>query len=147
MLGASIASAKIHLTNEIYKLQGELKKRVTHFNTLAKNLQLPLIAETDSPITFIGLGKPIVGYNLVRRLMNLGYYTNLSVFPSVSYNNTGLRSTINIHQSLKDIEGLLHTVAEQLPKALADSQSSMEEVHKFFRLEYNTSHNATHKAG
>jgi 7-keto-8-aminopelargonate synthetase-like enzyme len=149
VLGASVASAKIHLSTEIYKLQGELKKRITHFNMVAKNLQLPLIAETDSPITFIGLGKPIVGYNLVRRLMNLGYFTNLSVFPSVSYNNTGLRSTINMHQNLKDIEGLLHTIAEQLPKALADSQSSMEEVFKYFKLDYNTSANAsgTHKAG
>src|SRR6185503_2261089 len=47
VLGASIASAKIHLSNEIYKLQDELKKRVQHFNELAKKLKLPLIAETD----------------------------------------------------------------------------------------------------
>ena len=149
VLGASVASAHIHLDNEIYKLQNELKKRVQYFNSLAKSLQLPLVAETDSPITFIGLGKPIVGYNLVRRLMNLGYFTNLSVFPSVSYNNTGLRSTINNHQSLKDIENLLHTIAEQLPKALADSQSSMEEIYKYFRLDFTTSAKAsgTHKAG
>jgi 7-keto-8-aminopelargonate synthetase-like enzyme len=149
VLGASIASAKIHLSDEIYQRQGELKKRVLHFNALAKGLHLPLISETDSPITFIGLGKPIVGYNLVRRLMNLGYYSNLSVFPSVSYNNTGLRSTITVHQSLKDIEGLLTTIAEQLPKALADSQSSMEEVHKYFRLEFNNTSdkvNGTNKA-
>jgi 7-keto-8-aminopelargonate synthetase-like enzyme len=148
VLGASIASAKIHLSNEIYKLQDELKKRVQHFNELAKKLKLPLIAETDSPITFIGLGKPIVGYNLVRRLMNLGYYTNLSVFPSVSYHNTGLRATLNVHQSIKDIEGLLVTIAEQLPKALADSQSNMEEVYKYFKLDFNGSANkaSTHKA-
>ena len=150
VLGASIASAKIHLDNEIYKLQGELRKRVNHFNTVAQSLQLPLIAETESPITFIGLGKPIVGYNLVRRLMNLGYYSNLSVFPSVSYNNTGLRSTLNNHLTLKDIEGLLQTIAEQLPKALADSQSSMEEVYKYFKLDFNNASNkanGTHKAG
>lgn len=148
VLGASIASAKIHLSSEIYKLQNELKKRVMHFNAVAQNLQLPLIAETDSPITFIGLGKPIVGYNLVRRLMNLGYYTNLSVFPSVSYNNTGLRSTITTHHTLKDIEGLLNTIAEQLPKALADSQSGMDEVYKYFKLDFNTPVKAqsTHKA-
>ena len=147
VLGASVASANIHLTNEIYKLQGELKKRILHFNSVAKSLMLPLINETDSPITFIGLGKPIVGYNLVRRLMNLGYYSNLSVFPSVSYNNTGLRSTITVHQTLKDIENLLGTIAEQLPKALADSQSSMEEVQKYFKLDFPASAKANNKAG
>ena len=135
VLGAAIASAKIHLSDEIYKLQGELKKRIEYYNSLAKNLRLPLIAETNSPITFIGLGKPIVGYNLVRRLMNLGFYINLSVFPSVSYNNTGMRATINLHQSMKDIENLLLTVSEQLPLALADSQSNIEEVYKFFKID------------
>jgi len=134
VLGAAIASAKIHLSDEIYKLQGDLKKRIEYFNSLAKNLQLPLIAETHSPITFIGLGKPIVGYNLVRRLMNLGFYVNLSVFPSVSYNNTGLRCTLNLHQNLQDIENLLLTIKEQLPMALSDSQSSLEEIDSFFKL-------------
>ena len=136
VLGAAIASAKIHLSNEIYKLQGDLKKRIDHFNSLTKNLQLPLISETHSPITFIGLGKPIVGYNLVRRLMNLGFYVNLSVFPSVSYNNTGLRATLNLHQHDKDIENLLLAVKEQLPLALSDSQSSMEEIFNFFKIDY-----------
>ena len=135
VLGAAIASAKIHLSKEIYKLQGDLKKRIDYFNSLSKNLGIPLVAETHSPITFIGLGKPIVGYNLVRRLMNLGFYVNLSVFPSVSYNNTGLRSTLNLHQTMEDIEKLLLTISEQLPMALADSQSSVEEVMKFFKLD------------
>ncbi|MBK5285407.1 MAG: aminotransferase class I/II-fold pyridoxal phosphate-dependent enzyme [Bacteroidia bacterium] len=134
VLGAAIASAKIHLSDEINKLQGDLKKRIDYFNSLAKNLQLPLISETHSPISFIGLGKPIVGYNLVRRLMNLGFYVNLSVFPSVSYNNTGLRCTLNLHQNLQDIERLLLAVKEQLPMALSDSQSSMEEIYSFFKL-------------
>lgn len=134
VLGAAIASAKIHLSEEINKLQGDLKKHIEHFNSLAKNLQLPLVSETNSPITFIGLGKPIVGYNLVRRLMNLGFYANLSVFPSVSYNNTGLRSNLNLHQKFSDVENYLLTVKEQLPLALADSQSSMEEILAFFKM-------------
>ncbi|HLG34546.1 MAG TPA: aminotransferase class I/II-fold pyridoxal phosphate-dependent enzyme [Bacteroidia bacterium] len=135
VLGAAVASAKIHLSKEIYKLQSDLKKRIEYFNSLSKNLHLPLIIESHSPITFIGLGKPIVGYNLVRRLMNLGFYVNLSVFPSVSYNNTGLRCTLNLHQQMGDIEKLLLAVSEQLPLALSDSQSSLEEVYKFFRMD------------
>ena len=124
-----------HLSKEIYKLQSDLKKRIEYFNSLSKNLHLPLIIESHSPITFIGLGKPIVGYNLVRRLMNLGFYVNLSVFPSVSYNNTGLRCKLNLHQQMGDIEKLLLAVSEQLPLALSDSQSSLEEVYKFFRMD------------
>jgi len=134
VLGAVAASARIHLSDEIYDWQKGLIEKVLHFNTRAKQLKLPLINETLSPIGFIGVGKPDVGYNMVRRLMNCGYFVNLSVFPSVSYNNTGLRIPVNNRLTFEDIDGLLNTVAEQLPFALEDSRSSMEEVYKNFKL-------------
>jgi 7-keto-8-aminopelargonate synthetase-like enzyme len=134
VLGAVAASARIHLTDEIYEWQEELKKKVQYFNAKAKQLALPLINESLSPIGFIGVGKPDVGYNMVRRLMNCGYYVNISVFPSVSYNNTGLRIPVNNKLTFDDIDGLLNAVAEQLPYALEDSRSSMEDIFKSFKL-------------
>jgi len=134
VLGAVIASAKIHLTDEIYTMQNQLKDKINYFNSKANSLQLPLINETDSPIMFIGVGKPETGYNMVRRLMNEGYYVNISVFPSVSYNNTGLRIPINNKLTIQDIDGILETIAEQLPLALEDSNASLNDVYKSFRL-------------
>ena len=134
ILGATIESAKIHLSNEIYTLQEELADKVLFFNMTAKKLGLPLINESISPIGFIGVGKPDVGYNMVRRMMNMGYYFNLSVFPSVSYNNTGLRIPLNRVHSYADIENLLKEIATQLPMALEDSQSSMSDIYKHFKL-------------
>ena len=134
VLGAVIASAKIHLTDEIYSLQKELRIKIGYFNEKAKSMGLPLINETDSPIMFMGVGKPDTGYNMVRRLMNAGYYTNISVFPSVSFNNTGLRIPLNNKHTLEDIDGLLRAIAEQLPQALEDTHASMNDIYKFFRL-------------
>jgi 7-keto-8-aminopelargonate synthetase-like enzyme len=134
MMGATLASAKIHLTPEIYSLQEELRSRVEFFNSTAKKLKLPLINETNSPICFIGVGRPDVGYNMVRRLMNAGHFINLSVFPSVSYNNTGLRITINNNLTYEDIEKLLGDIAFFLPQALSDSNSTMKDIFKSFRL-------------
>ncbi len=134
ILGATIESAKIHLSNEIYTLQEELSDKMLYFNMTAKKLGLPLISESISPIGFIGVGKPDVGYNMVRRMMNLGYYFNLSVFPSVSYNNTGLRIPINRMHTYEDIENILKEISTQLPLALEDSQSSMSEIYKHFKL-------------
>ncbi len=134
ILGAVIASAKIHLSPEIYLLQNQLREKVEFFNRLAAKLRLPLIRESSSPIGFIGVGKPEVGYNMVRRLMKCGYYVNLSVFPSVSYNNTGLRIPINNKMTFEDIEGLLHTISEQLPFALKDTNQNMIEIYKSFKL-------------
>ncbi|MCX6276284.1 MAG: aminotransferase class I/II-fold pyridoxal phosphate-dependent enzyme [Bacteroidetes bacterium] len=134
VLGAVIASAKIHLTDEIYTMQNELKTKIDYFNNKAKELQLPLINENDSPIMFIGVGKPDTGYNMVRRLMNAGYFINISVFPSVSYNNTGLRIPLNNKLTIEDIDGIVNTIAEQLPLALADTNASMSDIYKSFRL-------------
>lgn len=134
VLGAVIASAKIHLTEEITTLQQSLKVKIDYFNAKAKALQLPLISESTSPIMFIGVGKPETGYNLVRRLMNAGYYINISVFPSVAYNNTGLRIPINDRLTIADIDGILNVIAEELPLALADSNASMNDIYKSFKL-------------
>ncbi|MBL0102776.1 MAG: aminotransferase class I/II-fold pyridoxal phosphate-dependent enzyme [Bacteroidetes bacterium] len=134
ILGATIESAKIHLSPEITGIQKDLTDKMAFFNETAKKLGLPLINETISPIGFIGVGKPDVGYNMVRRMMNQGYFFNLSVFPSVSYNNTGLRIPVNRMHTYEDIENLLKEISIQLPMALEDSQSSMSEIYKHFKL-------------
>lgn len=135
VLGAAVASADIHLTPEIYTLQKQLQDRIRFFNQTAKLLELPMMSGEVSPVKFVCLGKPVTGYNMVSRLINAGYYVNLSVFPSVSYNNTGMRIPLSLHMSKDDISALLHEVASQFPHALKDAGSSMKEVTRFFKLE------------
>lgn len=134
MLGAIVASAKLHLNDDIKSHQAELQKRVDYFVETCKTLKLPLIGESNSPIFFIGVGKPGVGYNMVTRIMNKGFYINLSVFPSVPYKNTGLRIPLTTGHSFEDIYNLLSIIAEQLPFALKDNNSSMEEINRAFKI-------------
>jgi 7-keto-8-aminopelargonate synthetase-like enzyme len=134
MLGAIIASAKLHLSPEIKHFQLELQKRVDYFVETCKSFKLPLIGESNSPIFFIGVGKPGVGYNMVTRIMNKGFYINLSVFPSVPYKNTGLRIPLTVNHTFEDIYNLLAIIAEQLPFALNDNNSSLDEINKAFKI-------------
>ncbi len=134
MLGAIIASAKIHLSEEIKARQMELQKRIDYFVDTCKQLNLPLIGESNSPIFFIGVGKPAVGYNMVTRIMNKGFYINLSVFPSVPYKNTGLRIPLTTNHTFEDIYNLLTIISEQLPFALKDNNSSMQEIYRAFKI-------------
>src|SRR5258706_2081353 len=133
VLGASVASAHIHLSEEIYALQNQLKKKIGFFNSKAADYGLPLVAPSGSPIKFIGVGKPETGYMMVRMLIKLGFYVNLSVFPSVPYKNTGVRITLTNHLTEENIDNLLYTFARQLPEALRLSNSSMENIHKAFK--------------
>lgn len=48
-VGAAIASAKIHLSKEIYQMQAELQDRISFFNACLQQTDLPLIAVNDSP--------------------------------------------------------------------------------------------------
>ena len=134
VLGASVASAKIHLSEEIYDLQNALKRKISFFNRKAAEYELPLIAPSGSPIKFIGVGKPETGYMMVKMLIKLGFYVNLSVFPSVPYKNTGVRITITNHLTEENIDNMLLTFARQLPEALQLSNSSMENIYKAFKL-------------
>jgi len=134
MLGAIIASTKLHLSNNIKQYQNELQKRVDYFVETCKSFNLPLIGESNSPIFFIGVGKPGVGYNMVTRIMNKGFYINISVFPSVPYKNTGLRIPLTVNHTFEDIYNLLSIISDQLPFALKDNDSSLDEINKAFKI-------------
>lgn len=132
-IAASIASAKIHLSPEITIRQQELKKRIHYCHELLNKHNLPVVSNPDAPVTFIGLGLTKVGYNLVQRLKNDGFFTNLSIFPAVPEVCTGLRFTLTLHQTFEDIENLVNKIAYHFPKALADEGRTMKDIHRAFR--------------
>lgn len=134
ILGAAIVSANIHLSPEITELQNKLQSNIKLFNQLAEAYEIPLVHPNNSPIFFVGVGKPSVGFDMVHRLMNKGIYVNLSVFPSVSYNRTGLRMPLTLHNTPEDIEYAVKTIAEELPQALIQQHSTMKSIHSAFKM-------------
>ena len=135
LLGACIASAKIHLSPEIYTMQNQLQERVQHINSKCDELELPLIFKNNTPVFFIGVSKPSVAYSMVKRLINRGYFFNLSVFPSVAINNAGLRIPVSRNHSFEDINGLLENIATELPFALQEAGLDINDIFKAFKME------------
>lgn len=119
-LAAAVQSAKIHLSPEIDSLQNQLAQRVSRFNQSAHHANIELVSESDTPICFVHVGMPEVGFNLVRKLKDEGYFVNIAVYPSVPYKNTGLRLTMHNHLRLEDIDHVLGLIAEFLPQALKE---------------------------
>ena len=136
VLGASLASADIMLSNELPPMQADLVSRIEYGNQLIVEKKLPYVELSNSPIFFICLGHPRVGYNISKRLMADGFYTNLAIFPAVPVKNTGLRLTFTLHTTKEDIKNLLDAVEYHLPKALAEEGKSLEDIYKAFKLEY-----------
>ena len=136
MLGASIASAKIHLTDEIYKLQDKLASKIELTRQIIDRYDLPLVLPSDSPIFYIGLGLPRVGYNMVRRLMSEGFYTNIGIFPGVPVKCCGLRLAITNGQTDEDIVGVLDAFQYHFPKVLEEEGQTVEDISTNFNLPF-----------
>ena len=133
-LGAAIAAATIHLTDEIYSMQEDLQERIRFTNLMLKKYNLPVIAENNAAIFFVGVHLPKVGYNMVRRMLEAGYYVNLGIFPAVPMKNTGIRFTITRLHSFSQIEAMVRTMAEELPRALREEGVTYEEIYKAFKI-------------
>jgi len=133
-VGAAIASAEIHLSDEIYKMQTELSTSIDYCNKLLKETNLPLVEYNTCPVFFVGVGVPTTGYNLVKRMMDDGFFVNLGAFPAVPIKNTGVRFTISRHNQLDDIKQLVDALKYHYPLALQDEGKTQNQVLKAFNL-------------
>ncbi len=133
-VAAALASAKIHLTDEIYQLQDELREKVNYCNQLIRQTNLPLIQENICPVHFIGTGIPALAYNFAKRLMNEGFYINLATFPVVPVKNTGIRFTISRHNQQEEIKAFVEAMVYHYPKSLEEEGMSLNQVRTTFKL-------------
>lgn len=113
LLGACIASAKIHLSDEIAMLQSDLLTRIRYCNELFNKYNLP-IEESVSPIFFVRVGRRDKTRFLAENLRRDGYYFNIATFPAVSPEKTGIRFTVTLHHSLDDIQNLIEAIVTYL---------------------------------
>jgi len=134
VLGANIASAKIHLSDEIDTLQNDLFERMFYFTQTGAKYNLPVVNNELTPIFYVALGKTEVAFKISKFLQNEGFYCMTTFFPAVPMKNSGLRLTVNNHNTLEDINGILERVAYALPKALEEEGSSLEEIYQTFGI-------------
>lgn len=114
LLGAAIASARIHLSGEIAERQGWLLDRMRLFNDLAAERHLPLGTQEATPIRFVGIGDNEATYQVAAGLMTDGFYVNTAIFPAVSRGRGGLRVALTVHQTDEDVRALVDAIARRI---------------------------------
>ncbi len=135
MLGAAIASAKLHQSAHFSTIQDELKNKVAYTNKRLKELDLPQYMETDSPLFFIPVGLPQVIRTIVKRMKKKGFYINSASFPATPMKKGGLRFMISNNLSIDQIEAMLATLQKEYLFGLIDEGSSPAEVAKTFKID------------
>jgi 7-keto-8-aminopelargonate synthetase-like enzyme len=132
-VAAAIASAKIHLSEEIYDLQNKLQEKIDFCNQLMRENKVPLVSESSSAIFFVACGLPKVAFNLVGRMINEGFYTNIASFPAVPETCSGVRFTMTNHITFEDIENLVKAFVYHHPRALKEEGRTMHDIYKAYR--------------
>jgi 7-keto-8-aminopelargonate synthetase-like enzyme len=133
IIGAAIASAKIHLSDDIYRIQKELRENIDYFSELIAETDLTVMSDPLTPIGFVAMGQPKVGYNMVKRLLDDGFFVNLALFPAVSVRNTGVRFSINRQVKKNEIKEFVDALVYHYPKVLEEENRTIDDVRKAFK--------------
>src|SRR5439155_27127103 len=132
MLGAILASARLHLTDAVADRQAHLMDLIRLFNGLAEARGLPLVSPSEAPIRCVGAGVPEIAYNVAGRLRGSGFFVDPATYPAVAAKRSGVRITLTAHHTADDVVDLVEALADALPRALADEGSSADELRRVF---------------
>ena len=114
MLGAAVASSKLHLTDEFRTLQAAECERIRLVLQLAREHEVPLGSWDESPIFFVPCGPEGQTCQLARSLQQRGFYACAAGFPAVPRNRSGIRFTVSIHNEIEDIHAFMTELALQV---------------------------------
>jgi 7-keto-8-aminopelargonate synthetase-like enzyme len=133
VLGACIASAKLHLTDEITVRQNALYARIKFFREKAYAYELPLVNHSFSPIFYFGAGSEENAYWLVKNMLDAGFFTCICNYPVVPKKNAGMRLSVTTHHTFEDIENALSTLAGLYDELEDEGKLNKDKIYKNFR--------------
>jgi 7-keto-8-aminopelargonate synthetase-like enzyme/predicted N-acyltransferase len=134
-LGAAIASAQIHLSNELSELQSDLYENIKFTNLMLRKYGLPVVNETDSPVFFVGVSLPKIANSIIRKMVHDGYYLNLGIYPAVPLKNTGIRFTITRLHTFEQIEHMIARLAYNFEKTLLEEEFEIKKIYRAFKMD------------
>ncbi|MDH3261894.1 MAG: aminotransferase class I/II-fold pyridoxal phosphate-dependent enzyme [Acidimicrobiia bacterium] len=121
-LGAAVAAADIHLSDEHVERQARLISQIELVSGLLAGHRLPAMAFDPTPIWFIRTGRLDHAIELTRRLMKDGFYVNPAAFPAVPRGYGGIRFTHTLYQTDDQILALIDSMARHLPEIIDEPE-------------------------
>ncbi len=110
-LGAGIASARLHLSHDLLRMQSLLCQRIQLFNELSLDSGLRIRDTSESPVRFIEVGAEEDAVERASALTDAGFFANLSVFPAVPRRRAGIRVMLTTLHTEEDVVRLVQALA------------------------------------
>lgn len=114
MLGGALASARLHLSAELPRLQAELSERLHVAAQAIARSGLELTMPACSVIFQAQCDSPRVTFAAANALQARGFYSCICTFPAVPMNRPGLRFTVSRHNEPDDIEAFIAAISDTL---------------------------------
>jgi 7-keto-8-aminopelargonate synthetase-like enzyme len=118
-LGAGVAAADLLLSDWHQSMQTELYRRIDFVACRAAELEIPLVSTARTPIWFLKVGSLDQTREVIARVMDDGFWVNLSGFPAVPPGMAGIRFTNTLMQSIDQIDGLLTSIARHMAEVVS----------------------------
>lgn len=107
-IGAAIASADIHRTDELAQRQATLRQNLTLLDRLLPSRDM----NSALPIRTIRIGDELLSVAAARQLLQLGFYTSAIFFPTVARGEAGLRICLTASHTERQIEELAAAICK-----------------------------------
>ena len=91
--GTAVASGRIHLSDELVGLQSRMKMQIELVSAELAAQRLPVASWAPTPLWFVPVGDVPRTIEIGRRLLDDGFFVNVSAFPAVPHGMAGVRFT------------------------------------------------------
>lgn len=125
-LGAAVASAAIHLSDELPVKQAELMRRIDFVNQFSEEIGLALSARDRTPLWYLDVGDGYKMTDLLSAMKQSGFFLNAAGFPVVPIGHAGVRFTITLYNSLQQIEDMLSCLREKQLEIVGDTEIEID---------------------
>jgi 7-keto-8-aminopelargonate synthetase-like enzyme len=118
MLGAAVASAKLHLDPGFELLQAELYERVRAARAAITHHRLRVATDDWTPICMVQFDSAERARRAVHEIMERGFYCCYSAFPAVPMDRPSLRFTLSRHNDVAEVGRFVETLADVVGRGI-----------------------------
>ena len=118
MLGAAVASVKLHVSRELPILQANLQSKIEYTRITARQMDLKYIADDPTPIFFLPYDSAQGTGAAAKKFWEAGIYVCPVWFPAVPVSMPGIRFSISTLNEIEDIDKLLTTAKFLQPRPI-----------------------------
>lgn len=107
-VGAALGSCKIHRSAELGERRTRLAQRIQAFDRRVATAE----QGSSLPIRMIAIGSEAKAIAIARELLDSGFYTSVTFFPTVAQERAGIRVCITADHEIGEIERLCDCILE-----------------------------------